>query len=62
MPNRLGSLEIDHKLERGGLLDRQIGRFRTGQYLGDHSSALTKNFNEARTIAKQASLFSRSGH
>src|SRR5262249_20511183 len=26
-PKRLGSLEIDHQLERGGLLHRQIRRF-----------------------------------
>src|SRR6516225_8062612 len=61
MPNRLGGLEVDYKLERGGLLDRQIGRFRAAEYLGDHSGALTKNVHEARTIAEQASLFGHFG-
>ena len=27
-PKRLGGLEIDDKLELGGLLDRQVGRLR----------------------------------
>src|SRR5438876_3502938 len=44
-----------------GLLDRQIGRFRAAEYLGDHSGALTKNVNEAGTIAEQASLFGHFG-
>src|SRR5215813_9659296 len=42
VPDRLGGLEVNHKLERGGLLDRQIGRFRAVEYLGDHSGALTE--------------------
>jgi hypothetical protein len=39
----------------------EIGRFRAAEYLGDHSGALTKNVNEAGTIAEQASLFGHFG-
>src|SRR5437868_2342779 len=59
--NRLSGLEVNHKLERGGLLDRQIGRLRAAEYFGDHTGALTKNVNDARTIAEQAALFGRFG-
>jgi hypothetical protein len=31
---RLGGLEIDRQLERRGLLDRQVHRFGTSEYLG----------------------------
>jgi hypothetical protein len=37
----------------GRLFDRQIARFGTAQYFGDHPDALPKNVDKARTITEE---------
>src|SRR5215467_5083387 len=47
-PERLGGLEIDHQLELGRLLDRQIGRFRPLQDPVDQVGLPPANRRKAR--------------
>src|SRR5438874_2999737 len=51
---RHGRLEVDHQLEFGWLLDRQVGGCRTLEDLSDRTTELPLNAGEARAIANQA--------
>src|SRR5215208_516518 len=53
-PERSSSAAIDHELELGGLLDRQIGRLGTLEYLVDISGEAAINVREARPIKDQS--------
>jgi hypothetical protein len=48
----LGSLEIDYKLELGGLLDRQVGWFCAVDDLSGINAGLAYGSCEARAIAE----------
>src|SRR5690349_12701600 len=50
----LGSLEIDHQLERRRLLDWQIGRLGAVEDLSHVSAELAKDRSEAGSITDQA--------
>src|SRR5262249_34651740 len=51
---RLGAVEIDHQLERGRLLDRQIGRLGTLTDLPGENTESTKRSWKAGSIADEA--------
>src|SRR5215831_19039521 len=51
----LRGLEVDHQLECGRLLDRQISRLRALENLSGGNTDLTPGAGEARSIANQAS-------
>src|SRR5262249_34076311 len=51
---RLGSLEVDHELELGGLLHRKVGRLRTFQNLIHRDGAAAEDLNEIIPVAHQA--------
>src|SRR5215217_2760426 len=53
-PERSSSAAIDYELELGGLLDWQIGRLRTLEYLVDISGEAAINVREARPIEDQS--------
>src|SRR5262245_33835187 len=53
-PQRLRSLEVDHKLELGRLLDRQFGGFRTLKNFARVDAALAISIGEVRSVAHQA--------
>ena len=46
---RLGGRQIDHEIEFGRLLDRDIGWLGATQHLDDYPRSLTIDFNETRT-------------
>src|SRR5882762_3591640 len=50
----LGGFEVDHQLEFGWLLDRQIGRLGALQDLSRVNAGLTKGTSKARSIADEA--------
>src|SRR5947209_5431933 len=51
---RLGGLEIDHQLENGRLLDRQVGGLRAREDLSDVTADFAIVNHEAHSIADQA--------
>jgi len=52
--DRFGSLQVDHQLELGRLLDGQVGRFRAPQDLGELQRPLRLGLGELRAVGKQA--------
>ena len=59
MTDRLRSLQIDHQLELGRLLDREIGRLSAAQYFDERPRPLPVDLSEARAIAYETALFGR---
>src|SRR6185437_13885447 len=51
--DRFSRFQIDHELECGWLLDRQLAGPGAAQHLDDNASALPENSYEARTISGQ---------
>src|SRR5262249_56824051 len=51
---RLGGLEIDHQLELGGLLDRQVGGLRTLENLVHVGSGAPIQISKVRSIGHEA--------
>jgi hypothetical protein len=54
---RLGGLEIDHQLEPGGLLDRNVGGLGAAQHLDQLARTLTTEVGKARAITSEGALF-----
>src|SRR5262249_58869951 len=54
---RLGGRQIDHEIEFGRLLDRDIGWLGATQHLDDYPRSLTIDFSETRTVTREATLF-----
>src|SRR4029078_4495870 len=55
--DRFSRFQIDHELELGWLLDRQLAGPGAAQHLDDNASALPENIDEARTISEQTAFF-----
>src|SRR6266446_6582357 len=51
---RLGSLEVDHELEFGGLHNRQVGGFGAFEDFAGVDAALTSSVDRAGAVAQQA--------
>src|SRR5258705_8093099 len=50
---RLCGLQIDHQFELGGLLDRQVGRVRTLEYLVDENVGPTIKISNIRSVGQK---------
>ena len=53
---RLGSIEVEHKFERAGLLHRQVGRFGTIENAPDVASHFAIRVAKARPVAQQTAV------
>src|SRR5450631_315551 len=54
---RLRRLEIDHQLEPGGLLDRNVGGLGAAEHLDQLARTLTTEVGKARAITSEGALF-----
>ena len=53
---RLGSIEVEHKFERAGLLHRQVGRFGTIENAPDVASHFAIRVAKARPVAQETAV------
>src|SRR4029453_17303392 len=60
-PERLGGLEVDHQLERGGLLDGQVSRIRALQNLVDKHGGAPMQLDDVSTISHDGTAFGELG-